>query len=81
MIKVESGSYLANKKQTMFSFWFQILTAFQIITEIDTTVKVAIVVENAGTAADEDCTEGNKIGYHQNASTALSLKLLSENKV
>ena len=81
MIKVESGSYLANKKQTMFTFWFQVLTAFWVITEVDATIKVAIVVEDAGTAADEDCTEGNKIGYHQNTSTALSLKLLSENKV
>jgi len=81
MIKVKSGSYLANKKQTMFTFWFQILTAFWVIAEVDATVKVAIVVGYAGTTADEDCTEEDKIGYHQNASTALSLKLLSENEV
>ena len=81
MIKVESGSYLANKKQTMFTFWFQVLTAFWVITEVDATIKVAIVVEDAGTAADENCTEEDKIGYHQNVSTVLSFKLLSENEV
>jgi len=81
MIKVESSSYLANKKQTMFSFWFQVLTAYWVIAEVDATIKVAIVVGDAGTAAGEDCTEEDKIGYHQNASTALSLKLLSENEV
>jgi len=62
VIKVESGSYLANKKKTMFSFWFQVLIDFWVTAEVDATVKVAIVVEDAGTAADEDCTEEDKIG-------------------